>query len=168
MCWEERGALNLLNALMQALSEERDIDSIAAGVKSGLKEQLVSGLSGSSRQVMMAALAHKLERPVLIVTHNMFSAQKAMEDLQECLSQEQVVLYPANELVAAEAAISSPEVVAQRIDALTRLAKGFRGVVVTPYAGLRRYLPSRDVMADAELQLKVDDEFPLEAFLWWR
>lgn len=155
----------MLNALMQALSEERDIDSIAAGVKSGLKEQLVSGLSGSSRQVMMAALAHKLERPVLIVTHNMFSAQKAMEDLQECLSQEQVVLYPANELVAAEAAISSPEVVAQRIDALTRLAKGFRGVVVTPYAGLRRYLPSRDVMADAELQLKVDDEFPLEEFL---
>ncbi|WP_195576829.1 transcription-repair coupling factor [Paenibacillus sp. 1001270B_150601_E10] len=155
----------MLNALMQALSEERDIDSIAAGVKSGLKEQLVSGLSGSSRQVMMAALAHKLERPVLIVTHNMFSAQKAVEDLQECLSPEQVVLYPANELVAAEAAISSPEVIAQRIDALTRLAKGFRGVVVTPYAGLRRYLPSRDVMAHAEWEIKVDDEIPLESFL---
>ncbi|MCG7410776.1 transcription-repair coupling factor [Paenibacillus sp. ACRRX] len=155
----------MLNALMQALSAERDIDSIVAGIRTGMKEQLVSGLSGSSRQVMMAALAQELNRPVLVVTHNMFSAQKVTEDLQECLSPDQVLLYPANELVAAEAAISSPEVIAQRIDALIRLAKGFRGVVVTPYAGLRRYLPAREIMAEAEYDVVVDTEQPLEAFL---
>lgn len=134
----------MLNALMKALSGERDIDSIVEGIRSGMKEQLVSGLAGSTRQVMMAALHHQLERPLLVVTHNMFSAQKVAEDLQECLSADQVLLYPANELVAAEAAISSPEVIAQRIEALTGIARGFRGIVVTPYAGLRRFcLPGR-------------------------
>lgn len=155
----------MLNALMQALSAERDVDSITAGVRAGMKEQLVSGLSGSSRQVMMAALSHQLNRPVLVITHNMFSAQKAAEDLQECLSPDQVLLYPANELVAAEAAISSPEVIAQRIDALTRLAKGFRGVLVTPYAGVRRYLPARSVMAEAAVTVHVNDEYPMQPFL---
>ncbi|UHA75331.1 transcription-repair coupling factor [Paenibacillus sp. 481] len=155
----------MLNALMQALSEERDVNSIIAGIRAGMKEQLVSGLSGSARQVMMAAVAKQMERPVLVVTHNMFSAQKVAEDLQECLTPEQVLLYPANELVAAEAAISSPEVNAQRIDALMRCAQGFRGVVVVPYAGLRRYLPARDVMANAGLAIAVDQTLPLESFL---
>ncbi|MGZ9587092.1 transcription-repair coupling factor [Paenibacillus marinisediminis] len=155
----------MLKALMQALSAERDIESISAGIRAGMKEQLVSGLSGSARQVMMAALSQDLNRPVLAVTHNMFSAQKVAEDLQECLGPDQVILYPANELVAAESAISSPEVIAQRIDALIRLARGFRGIVVTPYAGLRRYLPARNIMAEAELPIAVDEEFPLQQFL---
>ncbi|TVX85150.1 transcription-repair coupling factor [Paenibacillus agilis] len=155
----------MLNALMQALSTESDMNSIVSGVRAGMKEQLVSGLSGSARQVMMASLAEQLDRPVLVVTHNMFSAQKVTEDLQECLSPDQVLLYPANELVAAEAAISSPEVIAQRIEAMTRLAKGFRGIVVTPYAGLRRYLPAKEVMAKAEMTIAVDQEQPLEQLL---
>ncbi|WP_289356774.1 MULTISPECIES: transcription-repair coupling factor [unclassified Paenibacillus] len=155
----------MLNALMQALSEERDIESIAAGVRAGMKEQLVSGLSGSARQVMMAALQQQLDRPVLVVTHNMFSAQKVADDLQECLSPDQVLLYPANELVAAEAAISSPEVIAQRIEVLTRCARGFRGIVVTPYAGLRRYLPACEMMAEAGITLSLGDELPLDTFL---
>ena len=155
----------MLNALMQALSEERDIESIAAGVRAGMKEQLVSGLSGSARQVMMAALQMQLDRPVLVVTHNMFSAQKVADDLQECLSADQVLLYPANELVAAEAAISSPEVIAQRIEVLTRCARGFRGIIVTPYAGLRRFLPAREMMAEAGISLSLGDELPLETFL---
>lgn len=155
----------MLNALMQALSAERDVDSITAGIRAGMKEQLVSGLSGSARQVMMAALSHNLNRPILVVTHNMFSAQKVAEDLQECLSPDQVLLYPANELVAAESAISSPEVIAQRIDTLTRLAKGFRGVLVTPYAGVRRYLPARSVMAEAELCINLNEEYPMQQFL---
>lgn len=155
----------MLNALMQALSEERDIESIAAGVRAGMKEQLVSGLSGSARQVMMATLQMQLDRPVLVVTHNMFSAQKVADDLQECLSADQVLLYPANELVAAEAAISSPEVIAQRIEVLTRCARGFRGIIVTPYAGLRRFLPAREMMAEAGISLSLGDELPLETFL---
>lgn len=155
----------MLNALMKALSGERDIDSIVEGIRSGMKEQLVSGLAGSTRQVMMAALHHQLERPLLVVTHNMFSAQKVAEDLQECLSADQVLLYPANELVAAEAAISSPEVIAQRIEALTGIARGFRGIVVTPYAGLRRFLPARETMASSQFMIAAGDEVKLDSFL---
>lgn len=155
----------MLNALMQALSEERDIESIAAGVCAGMREQLVSGLSGSARQVMMAVLQQQLSRPMIVVTHNMFSAQKVVDDLQECLTPDHVLLYPANELVVAEAAASIPEVIAQRIEVLTRCACGFRGIVVTPYAGLRRFLPAREVMGAAGITLSLGQEQSLETFL---
>jgi transcription-repair coupling factor (superfamily II helicase) len=102
---------------------------------------------------------------MLVVTHNMFSAQKIAEDLQECLSPENVLLYPANELVAAEAAISSPETLAQRMDVLIKLSKGFRGIVVVPFSGVRRYLPISSVMAEAQIEVNVGDSLPIDSFL---
>lgn len=123
----------MLQALIDVFSKDSDFKSITAGVRAGMREQLISGLSGSSRQILMAAIHQDQQRPLLVVTHNMFSAQKIADDLQEVLSPEQVLLYPANELMAAESAISSPETLAQRIDVLVQCARGFRGVVVVPF-----------------------------------
>ncbi len=155
----------LLQGLIEAFSKDPDFQSVTRGVAAGMKEQLISGLSGSARQIMLAALHEETERPLLIVTHNMFSAQKMAEDLQEALSPDRVLLYPANELVAAEAAVSSPETLAQRIDVLTKCAQGFRGVVVVPYSGVRRLLPSPHVMAEAQLTVSQDGTLSLDDFL---
>lgn len=155
----------MLKALIQAFSQDTDFASIVAGVHSGMKEQLISGLSGSSKQVMLAALHKESDRPMLVVTHNMFAAQKIYEDLQETLSAEEVLLYPANELVAAEYAVSSPETLAQRIEVLLQCSQGFRGIVVVPYSGVRRYLPAPGVMATAGITLELGGTLQLEDFL---
>lgn len=154
-----------MKALIKAFAADMEVQSIVSGVRKGMREQMVSGLAGSSRQVLIAALQEDVQRPMLVVTHNMFSAQKIVEDLQECLSAEQVLLYPANELVAAEAAISSPETLAQRMDVLIKLSKGYRGIVVVPFSGVRRYLPSSQVIAEAQIAINVGDVLPLEAFI---
>lgn len=155
----------MLQALIDVFSKDSDFKSIAAGVETGMREQLISGLSGSSRQILMAALHQDQQRPLLVVTHNMFSAQKIADDLQEALSPDQVLLYPANELVAAESAVSSPETLAQRIDVLVRCARGFRGIVVAPFSGVRRLLPAPEVMADARITLQDGGTLELDAFL---
>ncbi|WP_246183684.1 transcription-repair coupling factor [Paenibacillus methanolicus] len=154
-----------MKPLLTAYAADADFQSVLSGIRKGMQEQLISGLAGSSRQVMLAALARELDRPLLVVTHNMFAAQKVAEDLAECLSPAEVLLYPANELVAAEAAISSPETLAQRMDALIRLSQGFRGVVVVPFSGARRYLPLPEVMAAARAEIRVGQTVPMEAFL---
>src|SRR5690554_5142933 len=113
-----------------------------------MREQLVSGLAGSARQVMVAALHQNIERPLLIVTHNLYAAQKMMEDLQEICDEDSVMLYPANALTLIDIAASSPETVAQRIAVLSRLSQGYRGIVIVPYAGLRRLLPVKETYRD--------------------
>ncbi|MFD1179610.1 transcription-repair coupling factor [Paenibacillus puldeungensis] len=155
----------MLQALIQAFSRDSDFASMVAGVNSGMKEQLISGLSGSSRQVMLAALQQETDRPLLIVTHNMFSAQKIYEDLQEALSPDQVLLYPANELVAAESAVSSPETLAQRIEVLLQCSRDFRGIVVVPYSGIRRFIPTPETMANAGLTIQLGGTIQLDDFL---
>ncbi len=154
-----------LKALINAFAADTDVQSVISGIRKGMREQMISGLAGSSRQVLIAALQENVERPMLVVTHNMFSAQKIAEDLQECLSPESVLLYPANELVAAEAAISSPETLAQRMDVLIKLSKGYRGIVVVPFSGVRRYLPISSVMAEAQVAVHVGQSLPIDAFL---
>ena len=127
-----------------------------------MREQLISGLSGSSRQILMAALHQDQRRRAAVV--NMFSAQKIADDLQEALSPDQVLLYPANELVAAESAVSSPETLARGIDVLVRCARGFRGIVVAPFSGVRRLLPAPEVMSDARIVLHDGGTLVLESF----
>lgn len=156
---------HLLESLLETFSKDSDFATTVAGVNAGMKEQLISGLSGSSRQVMLAALHKEANRPMLVVTHNMFAAQKIADDLQEALSHEQVLLYPANELVAAESAVSSPEMLAQRIEVLLQCAQDFRGIVVVPYSGVRRFIPSPKVMAEAYIKLEVGGNLELESFL---
>ncbi|MGG1514636.1 transcription-repair coupling factor [Paenibacillus oryzisoli] len=154
-----------MQALIQAFSADNDFQTIVTGLKSEMKEQLIAGLTGSSRQVMIASLVRELNRPLFVVTHNMFAAQKIAEDMLECLSPEEVLLYPAQELLTTEEAASSPEMLAQRIDVLTKLAGGYRGVVIAPFAGVRRLLPVKQVFEESRVTINVGDTVGLDDLL---
>ncbi|RED53034.1 transcription-repair coupling factor [Cohnella lupini] len=154
-----------MKPLIQSLVTDPDLISVIQGLKGGMREQLVAGLSGSARQAAIASLYRELQRPVLVVTHNMFSAQKMADDLLECLSSDEVLLYPANELIAAETAISSPETSARRLEVILKLAEGFRGIIVVPFSGVRRFQPDLKTMADAHIDLLVGNTLPMEQFL---
>jgi len=110
-----------LQRLLQAFQNDNDFQTIVSGIRAGMREQLVSGLTGSARQVMFAALYNELNRPLIIVTHNLYAAQKIAEDLQEMCDRDSVLLYPASELTLIDIAASSPETVAQRIDVLSKV-----------------------------------------------
>jgi len=150
-----------LQRLLQAFQNDNDFQTIVSGIRAGMREQLVSGLTGSARQVMFAALYNELNRPLIIVTHNLYAAQKIAEDLQEMCDRDSVLLYPASELTLIDIAASSPETVAQRIDVLSRLAQGYRGIVVVPYAGLRKLLPAKKAYEEALLTVSTGQELPI-------
>ncbi|HAQ07739.1 MAG TPA: hypothetical protein DCR24_09540, partial [Bacillus bacterium] len=107
-----------MQGLKALFSHQDDVQSVISGMDAGLREQLVAGLSGSARTVFLASVYEQTKRPVLIVTHNLLQAQKLYDDLVNLVGENDVFLYPANELIAAEISISSPELKAQRIDAL--------------------------------------------------
>lgn len=130
-----------------------------------MKEQLVSGLVGSARQVMIASLYKQLNQPLAIVTHNLFAAQKIEDDLLSCLPKDEVLIYPINEITLTETVASSPELMAQRIETLVKCALGFRGVLIIPYAGLRKLIPPAALFQESMITLAVGDTLPREAFM---
>ncbi|MBO8164877.1 MAG: transcription-repair coupling factor [Brevibacillus sp.] len=154
-----------MQVIINRLKEDPHYETIVAGLSRGLSEQLISGLAGSSRQVMMCALYQQVKRPLCVVTHNMFQAQKVFEDLSELVPDDQLLLFPANELIGSELAVASPEMLAQRIHVLNRLAQGFTGILVVPIAGLRRLVVPNRVWKDAQLTLKTGAELDVASFL---
>ncbi|MGG3883919.1 transcription-repair coupling factor [Brevibacillus panacihumi] len=154
-----------MQVIINPIKQDVNVGTIVAGLEQGLSEQLVSGLAGSARQAFMVALKQMSDRPVCVVTHNMYQAQKVYEDLIELVPADQVLLYPGNELIGSELAIASPEMLAQRIHVFNRLAQGFTGFLVAPFAGLRRLVVPPHVWKAAQIELKVGEELDIESFL---
>lgn len=154
-----------MQGLVEKFKRDDEFEAIVDSYKRGLREQLASGLSNSARQVFYAALYQTMARPLVIVTHNMFQAQKIYDDMNQLLPSDEVWLYPANEMVLSEVSISSPETLSQRIEVLNALAAGKRGVLVVPYAGVRRTVIPVDEWKRAQYPLAIGEEIVLENFL---
>lgn len=150
-----------MKGLIEAFLEKEDLSLITSGLDEKLKEQMVAGISGSARSVFITSLHKKTKRPILVVTYNLLQAQKLYDDFVQLNSEEDVYLYPANELVIADLSIASPELKAQRIDVLNSLSKNEKGIIIVPLAGLRKILPPKELWQKYLLEWKVDEDIDL-------
>ncbi|WP_075038296.1 transcription-repair coupling factor [Halobacillus dabanensis] len=154
-----------MQGIKDFLYPQDDIHSIVEGFQSGMREQMVAGLSGASRSLMISLLHESLKRPVIIVTHQLIQAQQLYEDMQELTDAEQVHLYPVNELIASEIAVASPELRSQRIDALSQWLSQDTGVLIAPVAALKRMMPPKTYWEHNQLPFRVGEEINLDDYL---
>lgn len=148
-------------AVKHLFSELDDTKSILSGIEEGIHEQLISGLSGSARPVFLASVYERTKKPMLVVTHNLLQAQKLYDDLIQLVEEEEVFLYPANELIAAEMSVASPELKAQRIEALNYLSRNTGGIIIAPVAGVRKYLPPLQLWKSKGFVLSLGEDIEL-------
>ena len=80
--------------LQQYLRSNEEIKAVSDSLETKMKEQLISGLTGSARTLFMSSLYRETRKPLLIVTHNLYQAQKLYDDLVSFLNEEDVLLYP--------------------------------------------------------------------------
>lgn len=120
--------------------------------------QLVTGISGSARALLLSALQDKQTRPLLVVTDSMAHMQELADDLGSLVGEERVFQFPVEEVLAAEVATSSPNYRLQRVQSLAALGKQKAAIVVTSAAGLRRNVVSPKFFAQATLKVAAGDE----------
>ncbi|OIJ20519.1 transcription-repair coupling factor [Anaerobacillus alkalidiazotrophicus] len=146
--------------------QDDDVRAVLDGIEAQLTEQMISGLTGSARTLLLASIFEQSKRPQLIITNNLFQAQKLYDDLVSLVGEELVYLYPVNELISSEIAVASPEMRGQRIEVLNFLSKQqSTGIVIAPISGLRRLLPPKDIWEQSQIVFKVGDEINVEQTL---
>ncbi|MFD0897148.1 transcription-repair coupling factor [Loigolactobacillus binensis] len=116
--------------------------------------QLVTGLQDSARSLLLSAVLRAKKQPLLVVTNSLFNASQLVDDLTNLLPETQVHLFPVDEVMAAQVAVSSPEYRSERVQALTFLAQQQPGIVVASLAGIRQLLPSPDLWRASALTIK--------------
>lgn len=154
-----------MKAIHSYLKSQEDIQSIMDGLLAGMKEQMVAGLSGSARSLLLSTIYQSMNRPLLIVTHQLAQAQQLYDDLSELTNDEGVYLYPVNELIASEMAVASPELRAQRIEALTAWTRKDKGILIAPVAALKRILPPKSYWNKYQLLFQVGKDIEMEVYL---
>lgn len=155
----------MVNGLQNLFSKHDNVHSLIAGIDEGLKEQLVSGLTGSSRSMLVASIYEKTNKSILLVTHNLLQAQKFQEDLLNFIPEEELYVFPANELIAADLSVASPELRAQRVEALNFWSQGKKGIVIVPIPGIRKFLSPKEVWKKYQLSFQVGADIELEETL---
>jgi transcription-repair coupling factor (superfamily II helicase) len=151
--------------ILQAFSEDSHTQRFIADLKKGQDHQLVSGLSGSARSIFYQTIWSELAEPLLIVTPNLLHGQRVYDDLVKLMGEENVHLYPADELIAADISFSGPELRAHRIDTLDHMKNVGKGVYVTPVAGMRKLLPSKAQWDVSTLHTAEGEELDTEKWL---
>ena len=128
-------------------------------------QQLITGLTGGARPAFLNALFLETNKPIYILSPNLFQAQKLVDDLVSLIGEEFVFYYPADEFIAADMTIASPELRAERIATLDHLARGTVGIYVLPIAGMRKYITPKKQWLMSFLQATVGEEIDMDSWL---
>lgn len=123
----------------------------------GRGQQQVFGLTGSQRNLLMAALAGETGSTTLIVTPGEAEAGQICDDLSALLPRVKVKQLPVYELLPYQVLAHGKEVAASRLEVLEGLCRAEPMVVVAPVEALMRRLSPPDVFAAAGLKLAVGD-----------
>lgn len=124
--------------------------------------QLITGLAGSAKTLVMTSGFKQKNKKVVVAVPNLYYGNQLVEDFRNILSDEEVYLFPVDEVLSAEMAFSSPEARAERVAALNFLLTDQAGIIVVPVAGLRKYLPSKQTWEQAQLHWELGGEIELD------
>lgn len=130
------------------------VKQIQETVQTGLPH-LVTGLDHSAKAIMLAQLYQKQPQQLLIVEPVPTQMAQLYDDLQQLLPEVAVLQFPAEESLALEYSIASPDHLAKRVEVLNTLSKGDNCIVLTSVAGLRKRLTPVDTWRYEMLTLSV-------------
>lgn len=112
--------------------------------------------------LLFSALYHEKKDSYAIVSNNFYTAQKVYEFLLNFVPENDLVLFPSDELLRAEALSSSKELMAQRLYAMGQLAFEKDKILITHPSALTRYLPNKEVFTNLTIDLKVGSSYSLD------
>ncbi|MZP29297.1 transcription-repair coupling factor [Heliobacterium undosum] len=147
--------------LFEYIAQTTEFQHLWSNWKRGRRQQAVFGLAASQRTALMATMARRSGHPLCVVTHSIQQARRIAEDLQALLPDEEVLSFPATEVMPYEVLTSSHELLAQRLEVLSRLARREPVTVVTTIDALMKKLVPPAVMAEGDLEFAVGSRVEL-------
>ncbi|MEL3959786.1 transcription-repair coupling factor [Lysinibacillus endophyticus] len=155
-----------MEVLHQLFSQDKHINTFIQQIgEKAYDSQLITGLTGSARPVLISTIFKQFKKSLYVLSPNLLQAQKLVDDLSALVGEEVVHYYPAEEFIAADMTIASPELRASRIATLNNLTKKELGIFVIPIAGMRKVMTPVEQWNQYYLEAKVDVDIEIEEWL---
>jgi transcription-repair coupling factor (superfamily II helicase) len=152
------------------LFESSEFQQLESEIKTGRRAVVVSGLAGSARALVVAALEKKLARRVIFVARSNREVEEFQPDvdfffcaLNGATSSDQSVLtIPAVEADPYDGTSPHAEVLEQRALALYRATRGEARILLTSLGALAERTISPDLLNASSISLRVGEDMPPE------
>jgi transcription-repair coupling factor (superfamily II helicase) len=158
-----------LHSLLQPLLEHASVRAAIAALSGPAAQPLaISSLTPAAKALVVAALAHQVKRPVVVLTQDNEAAQNYRQTTAtflEWLKQgagSSVQILPALDCSPYEGRSPHAEIQEQRAVALWNLARGGVRVIFTPVAAALGRFRENAFYSSLALELKVGDELSLD------
>lgn len=112
--------------------------------------------------LLFSALYRNKKGRYVIVATNLYNAQKIADTIASFVGDDNVLLFPSDDLLRLDLLTTSKEFLSQRIFVLSELLKDEKKIVVTHISSLMCPLPLKLEFKNSVLNLKIGDQISLE------
>lgn len=132
-----------------------------------VKNSLITGANAGAFDMLLCQIVMTLARPIILLEENENKAQKIYSELVQLLPEESVQIFPVDATIATQTAVTSPDELSSRIQALNFLLSAEKGVVVATPQALQYKLSAPADYQAARREFKSGKEFDLSELTSW-
>lgn len=111
--------------------------------------------------LLFASLYYKKPANYALIVSNIYVAQSVYESISNYIGEENVLLFPNNELIRVETLSSSKELVAQRLYVMNKLLQKEPKILITHSSSVSRFLPPPEDFKNLTFALKIGQKINL-------
>ncbi|MBI1700841.1 transcription-repair coupling factor [Lactobacillus crispatus] len=152
--------------LTEILDKDQDLNNFISKTKQ-VKNSLITGANAGAFSLLLKQITTKLAAPLILIEENESKAQNLYGELSAIMADETVQIFPVDATIATQTAVSSPDELSSRIQALNFLLSGKAGIVVTTPQGLQYKLTNPTDFAQAKRSFEPGQEYELKELNEW-
>ena len=152
--------------LTEILNKDQDLNNFILKTKQ-VKNSLITGANAGAFSLLLKQIISKLNEPLILVEENENKAQNLYGELSAILDSEQVQIFSLDATIATQTAVSSPDELSRRIQALSFLLSKKAGIVITTPQGLQYKLSNPTDFAQAKRVFIPEKEYELTELNNW-
>ncbi len=136
---------------LERLTVTKEITKALTGQNEKL---LLNNVNENLVSLITSYLYNRINQNIMIVTSNLYQAQKTYDKLVQMLGEQHVHFFPMDEFISAEMLASSNEFREERINTIVNIIENKQGIIVTHTIGAVRKLPPLEIIEENMITLK--------------
>lgn len=152
--------------LTEILNKDKDLNNFIAKTKQ-VKNSLITSANAGAFSLLLKQIVSELKAPLILLEENESKAQNLYGELNAILDDDAAQYFPVDATIATQTAVSSPDELSSRIQALNFLLSGRPGIIVTTPQGLQYKLSAPQAFAEARRDFVPEKEYELSELNNW-
>ena len=152
--------------LTNIIEKDHDLINFISNV-SNVKNSLITGANAGAFDLLLCKIVKTLNEPLILLEENENKAQKIYSELNAIMPEDSVQIFPVDASIATQTAVTSPDELSSRIQALNFLLSRKAGIVVATPQGLQYKLSAPEKYGAARRQFAPENEYDLSELTNW-